>query len=198
MIPGLGRSPWRRDWLPTPVFSGFPGGSDGKESACNVRDLGSIPGLGKSPGGGHGNPFQCSCLESPHEQRSLVGYSPWGHKESQNSEAQPSTYTWLGFLGGAGGEEPCCQCRRCKRRGNPGWGRPPGERNGNPLRYSCLEEPGGLQSPGLQSQTQLKPLSTHTCIHVATIPGTVSPFGQALRKDLIFSKVPESNAWLAL
>ena len=41
---------------------GFPGGSDGKESACNVGDLGSIPGLGRSSGGEHGNPLQYSCL----------------------------------------------------------------------------------------------------------------------------------------
>ena len=54
---------------------GFPGGLDGKESACNVEGLGSIPGLGRSPGGGHGNPLQYSCLEKPHGQ-SLVGYSP--------------------------------------------------------------------------------------------------------------------------
>ena len=51
----------------------FPGGSDGKESACNVGDLGSIPGLGRSPGGGHGNPLQYSYLEDPHGQRRLVG-----------------------------------------------------------------------------------------------------------------------------
>ena len=44
---------------------GFPGGSDGKDSACNVGDPSSIPGLGRSPGGGHGNPLQCSCLENP-------------------------------------------------------------------------------------------------------------------------------------
>ena len=44
---------------------GFPGSSTGKESTCNVRDLGSIPGLGRSPGGGHGNPLQYSCLENP-------------------------------------------------------------------------------------------------------------------------------------
>ena len=43
---------------------GFPGGSDRKESACNVGDLGSIPGLGRFPGGGHGNPLQYSCLEN--------------------------------------------------------------------------------------------------------------------------------------
>ena len=51
-----------------------------------MGDLGSIPGLGRSPGEGHGNPFQCSCLENPHGQRSMVGYSPWGHKESDMSE----------------------------------------------------------------------------------------------------------------
>ena len=53
----------------------FPGGSDSREFACNVGDLGLIPGLGRSPEGGHGNPLQCSCLANPHEQRSLVGYS---------------------------------------------------------------------------------------------------------------------------
>ena len=56
---------------------GFPGGSSGKESACNVGDLGSIPGLGGSPGGQHDNPLQYSFLQNPHGQRSLVGYSPW-------------------------------------------------------------------------------------------------------------------------
>ena len=64
------------------ILMGFPGGSDGKESACNVGDLGSIPGLGRSPGGGHGNPLQYSRLENLHGQRSLAGYSPWGHIES--------------------------------------------------------------------------------------------------------------------
>ena len=44
---------------------GFPGGSDGKESACNARDLGSIPGSGRSPGEGNGNPLQYSCLGNP-------------------------------------------------------------------------------------------------------------------------------------
>ena len=65
---------------------GFPGGSDGKESACNAGDLGSILELGKSPGGGHINPLQYSCLENPYGQRSLVGYSPWGPKESGTTE----------------------------------------------------------------------------------------------------------------
>ena len=65
---------------------GFPGGSDSQESACNAGDLGLIPGLGRSPGGGHGNPFQYSCLENPHGQRSLAGYGPWGLKESDMTE----------------------------------------------------------------------------------------------------------------
>ena len=55
-----------------------PGGS---------RDAGSISGSGRSPGGGRGNPLQYSCLENPHGQRSLAGYSLWGHKESVTTEA---------------------------------------------------------------------------------------------------------------
>ena len=65
---------------------GFPGGSDGEESACNVGDLGSIPRLKRSPGEGHGNPLQYSCLENFHGQRCLAGYSPWGRKESDTTE----------------------------------------------------------------------------------------------------------------
>ena len=67
------------------VFSGFPGGSDSKASACNVEDLGSIPGSGRSPGEGNSNPLQYSCLENPMD-RGMVGYSPWGHKESDMTE----------------------------------------------------------------------------------------------------------------
>ena len=63
------------------LHSGLPCGSDGKESACKAGDQGSIPGLGRSPGEGNGNPLRYSCLESPHGQRSLESYSPWGGKE---------------------------------------------------------------------------------------------------------------------
>ena len=52
-----------------------------------LRDLGSIPGLGSFPGGGHGNPLQYSCLENPHRQRSLEGYTPWGRTELDTTEA---------------------------------------------------------------------------------------------------------------
>ena len=51
-----------------------------------TTELGSIPGLGRSPGEGNGNPLQYSCLEKSHGQRSLVGYSPWGRKESDMPE----------------------------------------------------------------------------------------------------------------
>ena len=67
------------------IYVIFPGGLVCKESACNTGDLGSIPGLRRSPGGGCGNPLQYSCLENPHGQRSLVGCSPWGHKESDTT-----------------------------------------------------------------------------------------------------------------
>ena len=49
-------------------ITGFPGGSDGVESICSVGDLGSIPGLGRSPGEGHGNPLQYSCLDNSMEK----------------------------------------------------------------------------------------------------------------------------------
>ena len=65
---------------------GFLDGSDGKESTCNVRHVGLIPGLGRFSGGGHGKPLQYSCLENAHGQRSLASYSPWGHKESDTIE----------------------------------------------------------------------------------------------------------------
>ena len=65
---------------------GFPDGSDGKGSTCNVGDLDSFPGLGRFPGEGHGNPLQYSCLENPHRQRSLADYSLCGLKELDTTE----------------------------------------------------------------------------------------------------------------
>ena len=56
---------WRGDRLPTLIFLGFPCGSAGKDSTCNVGDQGSIPGLGRSPGEGKGYPLQYSGLENP-------------------------------------------------------------------------------------------------------------------------------------
>ena len=53
------------NWCWVIINCGFPGGSDGKVSACNAGDPGSIPGLGRSPGEGNGNPLQYSCMENP-------------------------------------------------------------------------------------------------------------------------------------
>ena len=63
----------------------------------------SLPGLGRSPGGGHGNPLQYSCLENPHGRRSLVGYSPWGHRESDMPERLSTCTHGDGFM-------PCGKC----------------------------------------------------------------------------------------
>ena len=63
---------------------GFLGHSDSKESTCNVGNVGPIPGLRRSPGGGYGNPLQYSCLENPQGQRSQVGCSPWGCRVTHN------------------------------------------------------------------------------------------------------------------
>ena len=68
------------------MLNGFPGGSDGKESACNMGDLGLIPRLGRSSGGGPGNSLQYSCLKNPHGQKCLVGYIPQGCKELDMTE----------------------------------------------------------------------------------------------------------------
>ena len=71
---------------------GFPCGSDGKESACDVGDQGSIPGSGRYPGEGHGNPLQYSCLENPMDRgawwatvhgvtKSQIQLSDWAHTQ---------------------------------------------------------------------------------------------------------------------
>ena len=113
------------------MYRGFPGSSNGKESACNAGDLGSIPGLGRSSGKGNGypsiigleNPMDCSLPGSSvhrisrvkHDlatkappppvflsgkfqgQRSLVGYSPWGHKESETTERLTLSFTFSAY-----------------------------------------------------------------------------------------------------
>ena len=73
--------PLEKERLPTPVFLGFPGGSESKESTCNVGDPGLIPGSGRFP-------WRRDWLPTPvfHGQRILVGYSPWGPKELDTTE----------------------------------------------------------------------------------------------------------------
>ena len=92
---------YRVDW-------GVPGGSNDKESACNAGDLDLILGLERSNGEGKGYPFQYSCLENPHGQMSLVGYSPWGCKKSDMTEATELSTELIG-------------CKEvCGRKLNPG------------------------------------------------------------------------------
>ena len=100
-------SSWLRDWTcvfciagtmqshpgsPEMPLMGFSGSSAGKQSICSAGDLGCIPGLGRSPRWRHGNQHQYFCLVNPHGQRSLVGYSQWGRKESDDWATKHSTH----------------------------------------------------------------------------------------------------------
>ena len=90
-------------WVMQQVPTGFCSGSDGEESTCNAADLGSVPGLRICAGGGHGNPCQYFCLENPHGQRCLVGYSPWDHKESDTAEFLSTAHLFYKGWNGVGG-----------------------------------------------------------------------------------------------
>ena len=91
--PGIEPGSLRSSW----VFKSFPGGSDGKVSACNAGDPGSIPGLGRSPGKGNGNPRQYSCQENPMDRGSWQATDHGvsrvrhglGHKPSAAAAAKP-------------------------------------------------------------------------------------------------------------
>ena len=65
------------------------------ENTGDARDLGAIPGSGRFPGGGNGRPLQHPCPENPIGQRSLVGYSPWGHKRIEHDEEMEHMCTIL-------------------------------------------------------------------------------------------------------
>ena len=88
------RIPWTEepDWLEfrgSLSVRGFAYGSDGIASASNAGDPGSVPGSGRSPGEGNGNPLQYSCLENPTDGGAGSYYSPWGRKESDTTERLP-------------------------------------------------------------------------------------------------------------
>ena len=74
------------------LIRGFPDGSDGKESAYNAGNCGLIPGSGRSPGEGDGNPLQHSCLDNSMD-RGAWQASPWGHEESDMTEHLIYTHT---------------------------------------------------------------------------------------------------------
>ena len=91
--------PLERDRLPTPVFLGFSGGSEGKESTSNAGDLGSIPGLGRLPGGGNGYPTQYSCLGNPMDrgawQATVHGVTELDMTEQLAHKEQGRVEGWL-------------------------------------------------------------------------------------------------------
>ena len=102
---------------------GFPGDSDNKEPASNVGDPGSIPGLGRSPGEGNGNPLQYSCLENSIARGACelqsMGLQWVGHDWVPNThpcrDSSSLSFTYRGFSGGTSGKEPASQCRRLRR-----------------------------------------------------------------------------------
>ena len=102
-VPSLSREdPLEKRQATHSSIRGLVRGSGGKELACSAGDVGLIPGWGRSPGEGNGNPLQYSGLENPHGQRSLVGYSPWGRRESDPA-VRMSTHTV---------DEQCCVTSR--------------------------------------------------------------------------------------
>ena len=82
----------RRNCRRTSLAGGIPGSSDGKESACNAEDPGSIPGSGRSPEEGHGNPFHYSCQENPMD-RGAWQATVYGITKSRTQLKRLSTYT---------------------------------------------------------------------------------------------------------
>ena len=85
-IPGLGRYPGEEIGLPNPVFLGFPGGFDDKKFHLQCRRPGFNPWVRKIPWRRKWHPTPVLLPGKSHRQRSLVGYSPWGHKESDTTE----------------------------------------------------------------------------------------------------------------
>ena len=118
------------------AFPCFPRGLEGKASACNAGDPGSIPESGRSPGEGSGNPLQYSCLENPTDggawETAVHGVA------KSRTRLSDFTLTW-GFPGGS--EVKASACNAGDLGSIPGLGRSPGEGSGNPLQYSCLENP---------------------------------------------------------
>ena len=153
---------------PSKDFWGLPRGSDGKASACNAGDQGSIPGLGRSPGEGNGNPLQYSCLEN-----SMGGgawWASWGHKELDTT----GQFHFLSLSQGLLGLPRWHSSKEPINTGDvrdmgliPASGRSPGEGNGLPTPVFLPGESHGQRSLEgtvqrvAKSQTPVKRISTH-------------------------------------
>ena len=138
--------------IPT-IFLGFPGGSEVKASACNVGDLGSIPGLGRSPGGGNSNPFQYYCLKNP-----MDGGAWWVHGVAKiRTGLSDFTFTFAIFL-------QCAQSFSCGWLFAIQW--TVAHKAPLPMGFSRQEywnglpfpTPGGLLDPGIKP---MSPASLH-------------------------------------
>ena len=126
---------------------GFPSGSAGKESACNAGDLGSIPGLGRSPGEGNGNPLQCSWLGNPRGGGAWwaavygVAQSPTRLKQLSSSSSSKS---YIGLLRPFSWQRICLQCGRPGF--NPWFGKIPWKRKWQPTPVFLPGESHGQRS----------------------------------------------------
>ena len=118
------------------IISLFPCGSVGKESACSAGDAGSVPGLGRAPGEGNDYLLHYSCLENS------MNRGTWQAIFHGITKSWTRLSDWtesMGFTGGLDSKESACNAGDlCSI---PGSGKSPGEGNGNPLQYSCLENP---------------------------------------------------------
>ena len=117
-----------------------------KEFACQCRRCIFDPWVGKIPWRRAWQPTPVLLPGESHRQRSLAGYSPWVHEESDTTERLTLTHI-LGYLGDSDSKESTCNAGDLGLI--PGLGRSPGRRHGNPLQYFCLENPHGQRSlPG--------------------------------------------------
>ena len=85
----------------------FPGGSVVKNPPASIGDLGSIPGLGRSLGEGNGKPTPLLLPGKSHGQRTLAGYSPWGHKGVRHNLLTKQQQKWGGIVSGGETQESC-------------------------------------------------------------------------------------------
>ena len=128
----------------TILLQGFPDSSTGEESACNAGDPGSIPELGRSPGGGHGNPLQCSCLENPRDRGAWQATVQGVARVRHDCATKPAPL-WLHHRASQVApvvKNPPVNADGVRDLGLIlGWGRSPGRGHGNPLQCSCPENP---------------------------------------------------------
>ena len=156
------------------LFTGLPWWLSGKESSCCAGAAGkvaSIPGSGRSPGGGHGNPFQYSCLENPVDRGAwqLTVMGSHGVEHDWSNLACRHTCRYLVFPVGISGKEPDCQCRRWKRCGFHPWiGKIPWRRAWQPMPIFLPGESQGqrsLEGYGPQCSKELG-ATEYTCMYL--------------------------------